>query len=288
MATTGDSYRTPDFRRRRSFAVRILVPALRLVLLAGLVAACWELVPKRDSDKAGQIPDTAASIPSLEIRAQYPLSLIPGGLKSDVELEAARAGDPILAEHYADVGFLHPISLARDQWLYASYRQGRSIVWTTSPILVHANELVLTDRYGNLVRGRCGNRLSDTPRAPSAFVEPVETTSETPEISFVDAPSLMPGSNDLAAVAFPPIPAFEIAQGAETPRVPTTVAASSDWPAQEFLDAGPFSPVIPFYTPARAANLHPAIAPEPDSRFLLLGGAIVIAVFVWKANRRAS
>jgi hypothetical protein len=267
--------------RRRPHVARIIARFVRLLLVAGLAIAGWDLVPKTDRKSAQEINETGERMIGPAIRAEYPLSLIPGGLATDAELEAARAADPILADHYADVGFLRTAFLPHDKLLYASYRQGRSIVWTSSPILVRAGELVLADRSGNLVRGRCGNRLSDTPRSPAAFVQPPEAISETPEIAFVDAPSLPPSSvNDLSFVLFPPFPAIEAPETVPVGRpVPTTVTVAPGLPV------GPFEfgtiPLNPIWAPVVR---RPGATPEPGSGWLLIAGGILIA-FGWKARR---
>ncbi len=243
-------------RRRRSFYVRVVVPAIRLVLLAGLIFAAWRLFPRHSAEMARQIENSESS-PQPEVRTEYPLSLIPGGVRSDADLEAARASDPVLAEHYADVGFLRPAVFDRNQMLYASFRQGRSIVWTSAPILVHAGEAVFADRTGNLVRGRCGNRLSETARSPAAIVEPPEVASESPQISFPAEPvlpdtsfsSLDDSMTDLDASlpSFPSIeePPSHPAPPSPPPGVPGGDLTESHWAASPFSMSFPVLPRIP-------------------------------------------
>jgi hypothetical protein len=283
------SHRTSSSPRRRARRARIIVRFVRLVLVAGLGIAGWDLVPKTNHREARETKGTDETLVGPAIRLEYPLSLIPGGLTSDAELEAARTADPILAEHYADVGFLRTAFIPRDQWLYASYRQGHSIFWTNSRILVRATELVLADRSGNLVRGRCGNRLSDTPRTPVAFVQPPEAISETPEVSFMEAPSPPQSSlADLPAVLFPPFPPLEAPESGRGIRsVPTTVAVEPGWQAAGPFDSGLF-PVGPISKPARSKSAPSppgsVETPEPDSAWLLVAGCIIIVVCRWRAR----
>jgi len=215
------------------------------------------------------------------MRAEYPLSLIPGGVTSDDDLEAARASDPLLAAHYADVGFLRPAFLAQDHLFYASYRQGSSIVWTSSRIPVRAGETILADRSGNLIRGRCGNRLSETPHLPVGFVEPSQPILETPEISFapdITAPDI--SADHLAMVSLPALPSIDAP--AATPKVPniaTTLPVPPELPPESAFDNfSIFGPVIP------AAVAKPRLpgkipAPEPDTAAMLTAGILLILCF---------
>jgi hypothetical protein len=276
---------------------------VRVLLAAGfiLIAGCVQ-APAPTHHGAEAFQETTGSDIDPQLRLEYPFSLIPGGVSSDTELEAARSADPILAEHYADVGFLRPAILSHDQLLYASYRQGGrqdgrqdgrqggSIVWTSSPIRVRAGEMVLADRSGNLVRGRCGNRLSDTPRQPVAFVPPAERAFEMPEVSFIEPPVLPQSllNPDMAFVSFPPFPVLETpASGKRIRSVPVTVAP----PAAGWTEEPVASATMPFGAVALASTHypglpHPAVAPEPGSVWLLVVGGMILVGFGWKAGFR--
>lgn len=284
------SARTHDHGSRRRRVIRIVVPVVRLILLAGLAAAVWHVVPgrlretTRPRGEAG--PSEATSRP---IRAEYPLSLIPGGVTSDAEFETARDSDPVLAEHYSDVGFLHPVRFSQDQLLYASFRQKNSVVWTNSRILVHAGEAVFADRYGNLVRGRCGNRLSETPRTPAAFVDPPEVASEKPEIAFAPAP-LPDGSGadyDIAPLTFGPVepPPAHAAAGAG---IVTTATLPEDWPPENMMDAatifGFFGPPAPVRRPQQP---RAGTVPEPGTSVLILSALIALMTGATALRRRS-
>jgi hypothetical protein len=280
--------------------------ALRLLLVAGLLMAGCGRDPAT-TRKNGKAPGMAPeSVVEAKLRAEYPLSLIPGGVTSDGDVEAARAKDPVLADHYAEVGFLRPAFLPRDQWLYASYRQGGSIVWTSSRVPVRAGELVLVDRSGNLVRGRCGNRLSDTPRAPvGSFAEP-EVFSETPAFSFPE-PVLRADSSPVDW-SISALPDFEASDGpvldTEILSVPTTVEVDEPgWPPEGSSDpsgslapsgglnfqGGPSGvPLIPLFVPSGPTRspivFRPVVAPEPGTFWLLVAGAVLVA-FGWRKAR---
>ena len=121
-------------------------------------------------------------------RIEYPYSLIPGGITSDADFEQHR-NEGKLAEHYADVGFLHSQYLHADRKMWTSYTRDGEIFWT--PVMLRKGELVLQDRYGNMIRGRCGNRLSDTPRKSVEFIPPTPGEWETPNITYA-VPPLIP------------------------------------------------------------------------------------------------
>jgi hypothetical protein len=222
------------------------------------------------------------------MRAAYPLSLVPGGISSDADLEAARASDPLLAAHYADVGFLRPAFLTQDQLFYASYRQGSSIVWTSSRIQVRAGESILADRSGNLIRGRCGNRLSETPHLPVGFVEPPHPVFETPQISFAPEVTLPDSSADqLAGLSISSFPSIEApAPAPKISEIPTTFPVPPELALDPaFDDSSVFGPLIP---PLAARPLPPYKIPprepdktptaEPDTARMLLT-AILLAIF---------
>lgn len=264
-----------------------MVPLVRIFLLAAVTAAVWRAV----SDLKPPKPSVSAEVskgPELpRIRAVYPLSLVPGGIRSDDDLENARASDPLLAAHYVDVGFLRPAFLTRDTLLYASFRQGSAIVWTNSRILIHAGEAVLSDRSGNLIRGRCGNRLSQPPRQPVAFADPAQSVFDAPEISFPAEPLLPIVSADhLAMVLLPAFPPIEEPRTAAViPPPPASalpgIPTMSPNPRERYAETltGPELTSIPGPGPPPAR----VTAPEPGTGIMLwVGGAVLIA-FIFRA-----
>lgn len=270
--------------KRRRLSIAIIVNIVRFLLVCSIVFACWRFLSHDTNQPRVQGPKIVTHTAEAQLRAVYPLSLIPGGVQSDADLEAARAADPILADHYADVGFLRPTFLAQDEMLYASYRQGQSIVWTSSPIRVRAGEAVLSDRSGNLIRGRCGNRLSQTRRSPVAFTEPPPSTFDEPRITFPDESALPDISPDyLAADALPDFPSFEPPQpGTFTLQVPTTAELSEDW-----ASAAPPGMLVPgFVMPGRPGPKPGVPTPEPSSSILVISAAIIAAWLFRKAHTR--
>jgi hypothetical protein len=106
-------------------------------------------------------------------RSNYRYSVIPRGAYSAQEFEAAFAVDPVVRAHYA-VFDRTKLRMARAQGtrlMYASYRKGDSVYWTSHRVRIAANEMLITDG-SHLARARCGNRLADEVQAPVARVAP--------------------------------------------------------------------------------------------------------------------
>jgi hypothetical protein len=103
----------------------------------------------------------------------FAYSVIPGGAYSKAELARAITQDPPVAAHYRDVslGAIRSEVVAADRWAHMSYRVGDQIFWTKRKLLLHRGETILTDGAIE-VRGRCGNRISLQPMAPTADTEP--------------------------------------------------------------------------------------------------------------------
>jgi hypothetical protein len=97
------------------------------------------------------------------VRAVYRHSIVPGGVYSAEEVEAAVLRDPVVAAHYAklDRSRLVGTVLERPRAMYVSYRVGQRTGWTTRPITLPAGEPLLTDGT-RAIRARCGNLVSDT------------------------------------------------------------------------------------------------------------------------------
>lgn len=113
----------------------------------------------------------------------YPWSVVAGGLDSSKAMGAAMEVDPVVGAHYAGLqpGSFHPERLTEKKQGYVSYRIKDKIYWTLRMVTLAAGEQVLTDG-STLVRGRCGNLFSETPREPVApvEVEPAEKAMEEP------------------------------------------------------------------------------------------------------------
>jgi len=114
-------------------------------------------------------------------RAVYPYSVIPGGVFSSKEMASALRTDSVAREHYADfnVATARIILVPASRKAYVSYRKGDKIFWTRKQVNLHAGETLLSDGE-HLARTRCGNRVSEVPRAPVSPDEPDETAGDVP------------------------------------------------------------------------------------------------------------
>jgi hypothetical protein len=209
----------------------------------------------------------------------YPYSVIPGGVASAKELQAALQQDPVVAKHYSDfqTKSARIVRLARARHVYVSYRLANRIYWTRKKVALHAGETLFTDGK-HLVRARCGNRISETPGIPTSPSEPgkevldhpvpplfPETTGSPlpgPIWSDESMPLLFgpgaPGGSDPGLLPFFPFPCC----GSSPGRSPSP-------------SPGPLPQPYP----------PPVVAtPEPASFVLLITGSAVLLLF-WKFRR---
>jgi hypothetical protein len=215
MRPTGKYRYSPSaYQQTGSFHRLILILLLSGSLLP-LSALAWQWYQPAKSPSAAAAPFSSASahprpadyaIPpdALPNRPLYPYSVIPGGATDAQELEHALATDPVVAAHYADFNTanLRVVRLDHARSMYVSYRLGNRIYWTSHKLALAKGEMVLTDGERE-ARTRCGNRLSDVPRAPVALVEPDTAVLDNPAPEV----ALLPESvGDLPfPLAYPPI-----------------------------------------------------------------------------------
>ena len=226
---------------------------------------------------AGFSPPTA---PYAE-RPVYPYSVIPGGVASARELQAALRGDPVVAKHYSDfqTKTARIIRLARTRHVYVSYRLANRIYWTGKRVTLYAGETLFSDGK-HLVRARCGNRISETPAVPTSPSEPGKEVLDHPVAPF------FPDTTDS------PLP-DPIWSERSTPSLPGPGAPGG-------TDSG-LLPFIPFLccgsSPARSPSPSPGplpqpypppvvATPEPASFVLLIAGSAVL-LLLWKFRRVA-
>jgi hypothetical protein len=114
-------------------------------------------------------------------RTIFPYSVVPGGVQNVGELEASVAKDPLVAEHYRDISLLRlramRLNTAVD--VYASFRMAKSIYWTRHTIHVPKGELILSDG-ANMIRARCGNRLTFVPPTHAWLTPPMQDRARPP------------------------------------------------------------------------------------------------------------
>jgi len=220
----------------------------------------------------GQLFVDPVSAP-LAKRAIYPFSIVPGGVRDAGELQSATA-DPLVRRHYSDFRITEARAIRFDHSLamYVSYRRNNQVFWTRNPMVIPANEALLSDGE-NLARVRCANRLSPVAVKPVAATEP--STEELNEPSFVPPlmADLLPGE---------PAGVFSAAPAA----VPSGPASNAPPPPifPPFLGPG-VPPIIPSNTRVPLATP----TPEPNSLALLLCGvALVALLFVLSLRRNSS
>ena len=97
------------------------------------------------------------------VRAVYRHSIVPGGVYSAEEVQAAMLRDPLVAAHYAKLDTSRVVGAVLEQprAVYVSYRIGSRTFWTASKVVLPAGERLLTDGT-RVVRARCGNLVSET------------------------------------------------------------------------------------------------------------------------------
>ncbi len=205
-------------------------------------------------------------------RRIYPYSVVPGGVADEQELRAAAANDEIVAQHYSDFDLAKArvVRLSTAQAMYVSYRVDGQVYWTRHRVSLPAGETVITDG-SDYARTRCGNRLSQVPRAPTNPGEPPPETLDTPmEIAMSRWPSPLT----------PPDPIF-------TPEMPPVEAP----PIQSPPVATNKPPFVPFFPPIFLPTGHKDVpvnpqpqtpVPEP-STIVLVGGGLAA---LWAAKRR--
>lgn len=249
--------------------------SLSAVLLVCGFTACTSRRPLN-----GTSAPTRASVSTVAgnfTRRVYPYSLIPGGVESAAELQTYSAVDRTLADHYSGLGDgLVITKVDQDQRLYASYRVADAIYWTKNRIVVHAGEDILSNGK-DMVRARCGNRLSNIAQTPVRQFEPppVYTDRFIPEIVVLQPPSV------IEPYVPPMLPDFPLVAPPERTGTP---------PA---LESGGGRTGVPPAILTGGGKVPTGIyVPEPDSWMLLLIGLVGICSAgclrtVWKRSGSA-
>jgi hypothetical protein len=165
--------------------------------------------------------------PKLEFRAArqtFPFSVIPGGLLDAQELTDSISKDVVVREHYRG---LQPdrmwfTRVQKPMMAYVSFRKGSNIGWTTHPVAIPANELVLTDGK-SMIRARCGNRIEiKRPQPLPASVQPPEVPP--PDIALdTGLPWLVPPT-----ITPPAPPSSQVGKAGE-PTVARTSTPPTTW-----------------------------------------------------------
>ena len=311
--TQGSFATNGTIRGQRQAVILVLGLLVAVLILAGAVY----FVPKGDVANtsvraiAAELPPYWAWLEGIDAepaelrdsgRPVYAYSVIPGGVMNGKELELALAHDPVAASHYS--GFrpklARPVRLDRTRQVYVSYRLGSRIYWTSKKVTLRVGETLLTDGT-HLVRGRCGNRISEGPLRPVAPAEPSEPALNAPavprdpvELTNLPAPppvwmenprpflsvmapiSTSPESGTVPLL--PPFPFVPCCGGGVSPHVPATPPVPPRVPPA--LPSVP-PPTEPWQPPTPPGPPPPPVAtPEPHSLELLVVGLAILLVLV--------
>jgi hypothetical protein len=205
--------------------------------------------------------------PQLNFRAArqiFPFSVIPGGVLDERELADSMAKDEVVRKHYSG---LQPDRMwfsrtKQPMVAYVSYRKGSNVCWTSHPVTIPANELVLTDGK-HMVRARCGNRIEvKKPEPLPAMVVPPDIPP--PDIALdTGLPSLIPPT------VVPPVlpPTSELAKAGGGP------------PLSPRISTPPTTWCCGLTSTTTTTNNVPTV-PEPPSFFLVLAGVLCVVAVV--------
>jgi len=169
--------RTAALLRRKRQRTRLGMGIMAIVAVA--VTACnWEPgAPPAGATAAAPTLhialSTNAPAPASAARRIYPYSIVPGGVATRADLERRVSTDQVVARHYAsfDIKKAHPVTVAKARAVHVSYRKGDKVYWTAGKVMLAQGETLLSDGSSE-IRGRCGNRISDTAQLPVAMGEP--------------------------------------------------------------------------------------------------------------------
>jgi hypothetical protein len=221
----------------------------------------------------------ASAGPQIPLRRLYPYSVIPGGVESAQELRNSIANDPLVAALYANFNLskAHIIRLARDRWVYVSYRLGGHIYWTKKRVLLRAGETLITDGKHE-ARTRCGNRISETPVQPVSDQEPPSAALNAPPDYTLVAEN--PGPPPTVPIDPPPIDPTD-------PNRPPPLQPPSDPPVLvippptfPIVGGGPPTTLFPPPPPP------PVATPEPSTIWLLALGLLALGAVTACARNR--
>jgi hypothetical protein len=173
-----------------------------------------------------QIPAALGSL-----RPNYPYSVIPRGVYSPAELQAAIQKDPVVREHYADFNAraAQLVKLTDDRYQYVSFRFGNRIFWTYKELFIPRGEVLLADG-NNYARARCANRLSDVPKGNTTPLQPADRLLSLPPLSLelLPQPTVVESSTtrEAAVLPFETPPAASLLAAAFAPPLRT----AANWP----------------------------------------------------------
>jgi hypothetical protein len=170
--------RTASLLRKKQQRTRVLLGMLAVAVVVA-VAANWESAPAPKVTTGAAAPilrvalNSTASTDASAARRIYPYSIVPGGVATRADLERRVTTDKVVARHYAsfDIKKAHAVTVTKPRAVHVSYRKGDKVYWTKNKVMLAQGETLLSDGTSEM-RGRCGNRISDTAMLPVAMGEP--------------------------------------------------------------------------------------------------------------------
>jgi hypothetical protein len=302
-------------RRRRSWyrrRLRIQRSLLAVFVLGVMTAVGWQTATRfksypsqhtsRTTDSSWTQGDVHAKLTILAAGVSrpkrrpdassdvYPYSVIPGGVRDADDLQRAVHHDRLVWQHYANFQFQHArlVRATEAREVYLSYRLRNHIYWTRKRMRLHPGELLLTD--GKITaRTRCGNQVSETPKADVSEEEPAEDVFDRPVAHSYPVPAL-PMRSSLTPPSLPGVDPLAprgpqlFGGGFIFPYVPFGVPLTSvcETPAQEAAEGSHgISDNEADEKRCRPKHKPPAV-PEPSTILLLASG---LGLIYWRYRR---
>lgn len=247
----------------------ILLSALLLTTIAGTVLShlAWQLYHP-DTIRVAITPP-----PFPRLRTVYPFSVIPGGVEDSRELSENIQRDSVARRHYQGIEptRLQTVRLHAPVLAYVSFRQGNSVRWTSKKVTVPKGELVLTDGK-NLIRARCGNRMSVQGPKPADEIE--LAVGGAPRLEIPAPLAEAPVSAPPEFVFETPVPALGPSSVAAVPPTPGSMLPEvTSTPLMRLSSNGPSGNVPSNYYSDTPSKPPEEKVPEPATLALLFSGA---------------
>ena len=176
-----------------------------------------------------------ARTPQPPERPVFRHSVVPGGVYSADEVEAAVSRDHTVAAHYSGINprTLRVEVLTEDRFVYMSYRVGDEVFWTKQAVRLRQGETILTDGARS-IRARCGNCIAFAPMEPTTPDEPEEMEFD----ALTEDPGVLQSRPPLGhELLVPPISGFPVPWLVDGP---SGTAGPNDAGGKEWIDVPVF------------------------------------------------
>lgn len=292
--------RTKRRKNRRSARLRWL----GILILA--VTALWYGPRPVSLNPTGPLGRHVSTIPAQKsvseqqtVRAVYPHSVIPGGVKSVGELKNAIANDPVISLQFVNFNLSHArvTRLDQDRFAYVSYRRGNQLFWTTRKLKIPRNEMVITDGEHTAI-SRCGNLVSETVSYPISSDEPSAEVLDTPQNAdpaqtpYTFDPQQTPGQNEEPQAGTPIFsaqgPTFSGGNGISDPPTSSVIAVPGPHPSGGAPSSFPPTVVFPPWRDGPPVPPTPPVVSVPEPSTLALLAISLPLLFVWLYRKRAN